>query len=102
MADQGTNKPPNPRARRTGDRRLTSRTPPGSAMWYVLGFLLLLALGQAFFFSMQSGETIPYSDFKTLLREGHVQEVTVAEDRVRGILKPEARGHASCFTPVSI
>jgi cell division protease FtsH len=60
-------------------------------MWYVLGFLLLLALGQAFFFSLQSGETIPYSTFKQFVRDGKVQEVAVAEDRVHGTLKDAAK-----------
>jgi cell division protease FtsH len=58
-------------------------------MWYVLGFLLLLAVGQAFFFSIQSRDTIPYSEFKTRVREGKVQDVVVAEDRVRGTLKTD-------------
>ena len=79
------------KSRRTSDRRLPPRTGPGSAMWYVLGFLLLLALGQAFFFSLQSGETIPYSTFKQLVRDGKVQEVAVAEDRVHGTLKDAAK-----------
>ncbi len=101
MADQrpGT---PNPRGRRPGDRRITPRAAPGSAMWYVLGFLVLLALGNAFFFSMQSGQTIPYSEFKTLVRDGKIQEVTVAEDRVRGTLKPEGSAKARPFTAVRI
>ncbi len=83
-----TSKSQNPR-RRSGERRGTGRTAPGSAMWYVLGFLLLLALGQAFFFSIQSRDTIPYSEFKTRVREGKVQDVVVAEDRVRGTLKTD-------------
>ena len=60
-------------------------------MWYALGFLLLLALANAFFFSFQSGQTVSYSDFKTLVREGQVQEVIVAEDRIRGMLKQRWR-----------
>ncbi|MDQ3346731.1 MAG: ATP-dependent zinc metalloprotease FtsH [Acidobacteriota bacterium] len=60
-------------------------------MWYVLGILLLLALAQAFFFSLQSGETIPYSTFKQYVREGKVQEVAVAQDRVHGTLKDAAK-----------
>jgi cell division protease FtsH len=81
MADHPT--PPNPRGRRQGDRRTTPR-PPASAMWYVLAFLLMVALGQAFFYSMQSGDVIPYSEFKTMVREGRVQEVFVGVDSVRG------------------
>ena len=48
-------------------------------MWYILAVFLLLALGQAFYFSMQGGETISYSDFKQRVRDGSVQEVVVAE-----------------------
>jgi cell division protease FtsH len=58
-------------------------------MWYILGFLILAALGQAFFFSLRSGETISYSEFKARLRGGQIQEVTVAEDRIHGLLKTD-------------
>src|SRR5690349_3188219 len=86
-----------PRAqnRRTGERRTPPRTAPGGAVWYVLGFLLLLAIAQAFFQQVQNGERISYSDFKVLVREGKVQEVTLSDDLVRGTLKPasgEPRG----------
>src|SRR4249920_2880983 len=63
----------------------------GTAMWYVLAVFLLLALGQAFYF-MQGGETITYSDFKQRVRDGSVQEVTVAEDRVHGVMKGGPKG----------
>ena len=100
MADE-TNVPPNPRGgRRKTDRRLTTR--PGQTLWVVVGFLLMLALGQALFFTMQTGETIAYSDFKTAVRAGKVQEVTVAVDRVRGVLKPEGEKKARPFTAVRI
>src|SRR3954464_6328693 len=81
--------------RRSGERRTGPRTAPGGAVWYVLGFLVLLALAQAFFYQVQNGETIPYSDFKAMVREGKVQEVVLSDDRVRGTLKPasgEQRG----------
>jgi cell division protease FtsH len=91
---------PKPKSRRAADRRLNPRTGPGSAMWYVLGFLLLLALGQAFFFSLQSGEAIPYSAFKQLVRDGKVQDVAVAEDRVHGTIKDERESRP--FTAIRI
>src|SRR5688572_7592275 len=102
MPDDTSTKPPNPRARRSGDRRLTPRSGPASAMWYVLGFLLLVALGQVFFSSMQSGQAIPYSDFKRLVREGQLQEVTVGEEQIRGKLKPLSDGQPRPFTTVPI
>ena len=102
MADETPNAPPNPRGRRKTDRRLPTRPGAGQTVWLVLGFLLMLALGQAFFFSMQSGETIAYSDFKAAVRDGRVQEVTVAEDRVRGVLKAEGNAKARPFTAIRV
>jgi cell division protease FtsH len=92
MADQTPSKIPNPRGKKPGERRLTPGTGPSSATWYVLGFLLLMALAQAFYFALQSGQTVPYSDFKAQVRAGIVQEVTVAEDRIRGIYKQAPDG----------
>ncbi len=70
-------------------------------MWYVLGVLLLVALGQAFFYALQSGDTISYSDFKNHVRQHKVQEVVVGEDRVRGTLKANG-GKARPFTAIRI
>ena len=99
MPEEPNSKTP---GRRAGDRRTPRRPPPGSTMWYVLGLLLLLALGQAFFFSIQSGRTIPYSEFKGMVRDGKVQEVVVAEDRVRGTLKGTGDARARAFSAVRI
>ena len=80
MAEPTPGKTPNPRARRPGAR--VPRTGPGSAMWYVLGFMLLLALGQAFFSSAHSGETLTYSEFKKAIRDGQVVDLTLSDDRI--------------------
>src|SRR3954465_1257197 len=86
MADNP--KPPAKRNRRVGERRDGARTAaPGGAVWYVLAVLVLLALGQAFFYRFQTGETLPYSEFKQLVRENRVQEVTLGEEQIRGTLK---------------
>jgi cell division protease FtsH len=74
--------------RRSGERRGSPRTAPGGAVWYVLGFLVLLALAQAFFTQVSNGETVSYSDFKVMVRDNKVQEVWLSDDRVRGTLKP--------------
>jgi cell division protease FtsH len=88
-------------ARRASDRKLSPRGGPAAAMWYVLALFLLVALGQAFYFSMQGGEAISYSEFKQRLREGRVQEVFVAEDRVRGTMRDGPKG-THPFTAVRI
>src|SRR6476646_11197639 len=101
MADQMSGKPPNPRGRRPGDRKLGGRTPPGSAMWYVVGLLLLLALGQAFFYAVQSGDTLSYSDFRKAIRDGQVAELTLGDDRIHGALKNPS-GKPRSFTTVRV
>jgi cell division protease FtsH len=101
VADDKDRKIPNPRGRRSGDRRLAGRPGPASAMWYVLAFLLLLAIGQAFFLSQQSADTILYSEFKQLVRDGKVQEVTVGEERIRGKMKADG-GTGRQFSVVKV
>ena len=82
-------------------RRLPPRPAPGTTMWYVLGVLLLLAIGNAVFLSLRAGEEISYSEFKTRVREGKVQEVTVAQDRVEGLMKADT-GKGRGFVAVRI
>src|SRR3954466_779979 len=102
MADQTTGKPPVPRGRRPGDRKLPSRPGSGATMWDVLGVLLLLALAQAFFYSVQSGENLSYSEFRKAVRDGQVTELTLGDDRIRGGLKPAADGKPRQFPTVRV
>jgi cell division protease FtsH len=102
MTDQSSSKVPNPRGRKPGERRLSPKGGPGTAMWYVLGLLLLLAVAQAFVFSLQSGQTVPYSEFKAMVRDGRVADVTVAEDRVTGTLRETQNGKPRTFTAIRI
>jgi cell division protease FtsH len=76
--------------RKPGERRPLSPQRPGFSMWYVLGFLLLLAVAQALFLG-SGGRSIPYSEFKALVRANQVVEVTVGDQTIAGKLK-EARG----------
>jgi cell division protease FtsH len=72
-------------------------------MWYVLGFILLAAIGQAVLASLQSGDTVSYSEFKNLVRQHQVQEVTVGEERVRAVLtKTDGNGKSRAVTAVRI
>jgi len=58
------------------------------SLWYFLGaFLLILAL-QNFLFAPHA-ENLAYSDFKTLLRAGKLEGVTLGERFITGTLKPE-------------
>ena len=86
-----------------GDRRGPGSAKPGVAIRYAAGFLLLLVLIQAYFLA-PAGRTVPYSEFKTLVRDGKVAEVTVGEETIRGTLKAgdgkDSRGTAFSTTRV--
>jgi cell division protease FtsH len=79
-------RPPNPR----GERRAVTRR-PGSSVWYGLALLLLLIFAQTYFL-VPAGRQVSYSEFKTLVKEGKIAEVTVGEQIVRGVLKPSVPG----------
>ena len=60
-------------------------------MWYVLGFLMLMALAQVWFLP-PAGRQISYSEFKTAVRAAQVAEVTVGEQAIRGAFKADVNG----------
>jgi cell division protease FtsH len=92
MANLRTPPGMNPRDKRPGERRpLGAAGRPGGALWYVLGFLLLMALAQAWLFA-PSGRTVPYSEFKQEVHGGKISEVFVGDQTIRGTYKTEIGG----------
>jgi cell division protease FtsH len=73
---------------RGGDRRGPRSLPtrPGTSLWYGLAFLLLLGLVQMYYVTPGS-RAVPYSDFKQLVKQGQVVEVTIGDQAIRGTLK---------------
>jgi cell division protease FtsH len=75
---------------RGGDRR-GPRQPsgrPSSSLWYGLALLLLLGVAQMYFLT-PAGRSIPYSEFKSLLKNGKVAEVAISDQTIRGTLTEE-------------
>jgi cell division protease FtsH len=72
-------------------------TPRPTALWWFLGVLLLLAIGQALFLT-PGGRQIPYSEFKSLVRSGQVAEVAVGDTHIRGTLKKAEQGQGAFST----
>ena len=93
-------RPPQPRGGRPGDRRPLGPRPV-SSVWYVLGFFVLLAIVQAYLF-LPSGRTIPYSEFKALLAEDKVAEVTITDQVIRGQLRGATGEKPRVFTATRV
>jgi cell division protease FtsH len=90
---------PKPRGARP-DRRPRTK-PPLPALWYAAGFLVLLAIVQGIFVATQTTRTIPYSEFKSLVRSDKVAEVLVGDQQIQGTLKTEEQGSKN-FTTVRV
>ena len=59
------------------------------SIWYVVLAIVAIVLVHDFIVATQKLEELPYSEFKTLLAAGKVAEVTVPQQRVTGMLRPE-------------
>src|ERR1700730_7258578 len=80
-----------PRFNPRGGERRGPRQPPGrpsSSLWYGLALLLLLGVAQMYFLT-QGGRSIPYSEFKSLLKNGKVAEAAISDQTIRGTLTEE-------------
>src|SRR6266496_1490637 len=75
---------------RGGDRRGARQLPgrSSSSLWYGLAFLLLLGIAQVYFLT-PSGNTIPYSEFKALLKDGKVAQAAINDQTIHGTLTEE-------------
>jgi cell division protease FtsH len=67
------------------------------ALWWVLGVLTLLAIGQAYFLA-PAGRQVSYSEFKGFVRGGLVAEVQVGDTIIHGTLKKADNGVATFTT----
>jgi len=70
-------------------------------LWWVLGALTVLALGQAFLMA-PAGRQISYSEFKGLVRGGQVAEVAVGDSIIRGTLKKAGDDGLATFSTTRI
>ena len=67
-----------------GQRPIAQR--PSSSLWYGLAFVLLLGLAQMYYLA-PAGRSVPYSEFKGLVKSGDVAEVSIGDTVIRGTLK---------------
>jgi len=56
-------------------------------IWYFIAALILMLLFEQWWLSSSQVQTVPYSEFQSLLKEGNVAEIWVSETNVRAELK---------------
>ena len=76
--------------------RITQR--PQFPIWYVVVAIGLMLVVQNMLFA-QPFEQLPYSEFRTLLRQGQVEEVQIGIQTIRGKLRPPPSTASTPATP---
>jgi cell division protease FtsH len=72
-----------------GNRNLKGLTPrPQFPIWYIVVAIGLMLVVQNMLFA-QPFEHLPYSEFRTFLRQGQVEEIQISTQTIRGKLRPQ-------------
>ena len=67
--------------------------------WYFVIAMMVIILLQQWLFGSGQVQTVPYSEFQSMVRDGKVSEVSVADEYIRGTLhKPLPDGRKQIFT----
>ncbi len=103
MSPDTEQRPPGGRPR-PGKRGPLGAGRPTPSFWVILALVVVIGLAQAYFWVPQ-GDAIPYSQFKSLLRDGRVSDVVITEQTIRGNVKAKGgngAGAPTAFTTTRI
>jgi cell division protease FtsH len=70
--------------------------------WYVLIAILAFMLFQQWWYERQAVETVPYSEFLSLLESGKIEKIKIADSTIRGELKGTSAGGAAVIETVRV
>ena len=71
-------------------------------IWYWILALMALLWAQSIWTEMRGVETVPYSQFQQLLKDGQVQEITIGSNAIRGTLKSPLRDGSTRFVTTRV
>ncbi len=71
-------------------------------VWYMIAALAAVLLAQSFLITSGKVDTIPYSQFEQLLKDGKIAEVTIASDSIQGVLKEALPNGRRAFYTVRV
>jgi len=72
------------------------------SIWYILLGVWVVLILQNYLFSAMAVQTIPYSRFLSLLKDGRITEVAISENRIQGKMKPEEGEALEVFRTVRV
>ncbi len=90
---------PEPRSpKRQPPRQRPPTRRPISPLWVGLSLLAVFLLMNAISAGLQTGRTVPYSQFKSLLAQGQITEILIGVDTIRGTYQDGAGGDVAFQT----
>jgi cell division protease FtsH len=72
------------------------------SVWYWILAVLALLWAQSLWVEMRGVESIPYSQFQQLLKDGQVQDITIGSNAIRGTLKTPLPDGSSRFVTTRV
>jgi cell division protease FtsH len=72
------------------------------SIWYVLLGVWVVLILHNVLFSAMAVQTIPYSRFLSLLKEGRITEVAISENRIHGKMQPADGGAPDPFRTIRV
>ncbi|HVI89281.1 MAG TPA: ATP-dependent zinc metalloprotease FtsH [Dongiaceae bacterium] len=70
--------------------------------WYIVAAILAILFLQSYLARLAQVETIPYSQFQTLLRDGAIDDLTIGKDAITGTFRKPNDPQRTQFTTVRI
>ncbi|MBA5778331.1 ATP-dependent metallopeptidase FtsH/Yme1/Tma family protein [Stappia sp. F7233] len=70
--------------------------------WYALAAIFLVFLFQSWWIAYKTYETIPYSEFEQLLKDGRISEIAIKENTIEGRFKEPLDGGKSYFVTTRV
>ena len=68
-------------------------------IWYFIVAIWVIVFAQQWWTDRQAVETIPYSEFQALLRDGKIEKIGIADQYIRGTLRtPRVDGVTQIYT----
>jgi cell division protease FtsH len=70
--------------------------------WYIIAAVVGLLIIQALWQQAKETEPLPYSEFRTYLEQGRIDDLTITETRIVGAIKDAQEGEPGMFVTTRV